>query len=96
MTNYSLAFAKGFDDYASIIETKGWYPEARRTFSGKQYRLTFYDPFRLRQEIEAELQRGRAFFEPNLVIVPSVNRQNMEKAIEYLIQSGGFSSLSPE
>jgi hypothetical protein len=58
--------------------------------------MTFYDPVRLRQEIEDDLQRGSVFFEPNLVVVPSVTRQNMEKAVRTLIQSGDVSALSAE
>lgn len=52
--------------------------------------------FRLRQDIEEELQGGRFFFEPNLVVVPSVTRENMEKAVKALIQSGDVSALSAE
>ena len=96
VTNYSLVFPQGFDDYASEAHSKGWFSEARLTFQEKQHRINFYDPTRLRQEIEGEFQRGSVFFEPNLVVVPSVTRQNMEKAIEILIQSGGIRALTAE
>ena len=96
MTKTSLAFPQGFDSYASEVEAKGWFAEAKLVLSGKQHRLTFYDPVRLGQEIEDQLQRGTAFFEPNLVVIPSVTRENMEKAVDILIQSGGVDSLSVE
>ena len=96
MTDNSLVFPQGFDDYASEVESKGWFAEATLTFLGKKHWMTFYDPVGLRQEIEDELQRGSVFFEPNLVVVPSVTRQNMEKAVKTLIQSGGVSALSAE
>lgn len=94
MEHYLLVFPQGFDDYASEVEAKGWFSEAKLTFLGMQYRMNFYDPARLRQEIEDDIQRGSVFFETNLLVVPSVTRQNMEKAVEMLIQSGGVGSLS--
>lgn len=96
MTNYSLILPEEFDDYASEVESKGWFSDARLHCQGRQYGLTFYDPVRLGQEIEGELQRGGVFFEPNLVVVQSVTRQNMEKAIDILIQSGSVGSLIAE
>ena len=67
--------------------------DARLHFKGRDYVLTFYDPARLAQEIEAELQRGGFFFEPNLVVVKSVTRLHMEAATEFLIESEGVNSL---
>lgn len=96
MTDGSLVFPEGFDDYAFEVESKGWFAGATFAFLGKKRRMTFYDPFRLRQDIEEELQGGRFFFEPNLVVVPSVTRENMEKAVKALIQSGDVSALSAE
>jgi hypothetical protein len=58
--------------------------------------MNFYEPVRLAQEIEDELERGSPFFEPNLVLVPSVTRQHMETAVEHLVQSGQLSSLVAE
>jgi hypothetical protein len=96
VTNYSLVFPQGFDDYAAEVEAKGWFGEASLTFAGRQHPMTFYDPGRLRQEVEDEIQRGRVFFEPNLVVVASVTRQNMERAVAMLIASGEVASLSAE
>lgn len=96
MTDNSLVFPEGFDDYAFEVEAKGWFLGATFAFLGKKHRMTFYDPVRLRQAIEKELQRGSVFFEPNLVVVSSVTRQNMEKAVRALIQSGEVSALSAE
>jgi hypothetical protein len=91
---YSLTFPQGFDDYASEVEAKGWFAEATLSFRGRQYRLSFYDAARLRQEIESEFQRGSIFFEPNLVVLPAVTRQNMEKAIDTLIRTRAIGALS--
>jgi hypothetical protein len=91
-----LVFPAGFDDYASEVEAKGWFADATLTIVGKKYRMCFYDPVRLSQEIEAELQRGKLFFEANLVVVQSVTRQNMESAVAALIRSGNVSALVAE
>jgi hypothetical protein len=96
VTDYSLVFPEGFDDYAWEVESKGWFGEARLTSMGRSYRIIFYEPVRLAQEIEDELKRGKPFLEQNLVVVPSVTRQNMETAVEYLVQYGQLSLLVAE
>jgi len=96
LKNHSLEFPKGFDDYASELESKGWFSEARLSFLGKKYRLSFYDPARLGQEVDADIQRGGVFFEPNIVVIPSLTRSNMEDAVAQLVESGGVNSLIAE
>jgi hypothetical protein len=96
MAGYSLIFPEHFDEYEWEVTSKGWFRHALLNVSGKDYRLIFYDPVRLCQTIEDELQRGCAFFEPNLIIVRSVNRSNMERAVELLVGSGQTSSLIAE
>ena len=93
VTKHQLILPQNFDEYAWEVESKGWFSGARIRFEGKDYILTFYDAVRLVQEIEAEFLRGGVFFEPNLVVVKSLTRQNMEAAIDFLIRSGGVKSL---
>lgn len=76
-----------FDDHAWEVEAKGWFGGAQLKAAGKTYKLNFYDPVRLAQEIEAVLATGRVFFEPNLVVVKSVTRGEMEQAAESLMSS---------
>lgn len=87
MSNSALVLPGDFHEYEWEVKAKGFFSEARLSVSGKQYRLNFYDHVRLRQEIESELQRRSAFFEPNLVVVNSVTRSDMERAAEVLVQS---------
>jgi len=96
VSRFSLELPADFADYEWEVEAKGWFSEARIVASGKQYRLTFYDPVRLGQEIESELGRDGAFFEPNLVIVQSVTRANMERAAALLARSGRAACLVEE
>ena len=96
MSDSSLIFPDEFEQYAWESESKGWFGEVRLELQGRRYRLTFYDPARLVQEIEKELQRGGTFFEPNLVVVPSVTRQHMEKAAAQLVKQAGLGLLVAE
>ena len=80
MSSCSFALPSDFADYEWEVTAKGCFSEARITVPGKQYRLNFYDAARLGPEIESELENGDAFFEPDLVIVRSVTRTEMERA----------------
>lgn len=96
MTTYTLTFPDDFDDFEWEVKSKGWFGDAKLNLLGKQYRLNFYDPVRLGQEIESELHRRTAFFEPNLVVIQSVTRSAMKSAVEILVRSGGADLLVSE
>jgi hypothetical protein len=96
MFPYLLIFPEDYEDYAWEVESKGWFGEARLEFSGRSYRLNFYEPVRHRQEVESELLRRDVFFEPNLIIVPLVSKLNMEKAVEFLVRTGQVNLLVAE
>jgi hypothetical protein len=96
MANFSFVLPSDFDDYEWEVKAKGCFAEAQMTIGGKHYRLNFYDPARLSQEIESELERGAVFFEPNLIVIRSVTRFGMQEAAEMLVQSGQVATLLPE
>jgi hypothetical protein len=75
---------------------KGWFSGAAMIVSGTRYQLNFYDPVRLRQTIEEELENGSLFFEPNLVIVKSVTGSEMEQAVRQLAESDQVKFLVPD
>lgn len=93
MKGHSLDLPQGYEEYASEVESKGWFSDAKLAYSGRRYRLSFYDPVRLAQEIDSEIQRGGIFFETNLVVIRSVTRPNMENAVTQLIERGDVPSL---
>lgn len=66
-------------------EVKGWLDGVIVHVQARRYRLVFYDPVRLSQEISDELAAGRVFHEPNLIVVPSVNQAEIERAIRDLV-----------
>lgn len=96
MSDFLFALPLDFADYEWEVIAKGCFSEALLTAAGKQYRLNFYDAVRLGQEIENELENGGVFFEPNLVVVRSVTKSEMERAAEQLVRSGLMVSLAPE
>ena len=96
MSSFSLDLPGDFEDYAWEVEAKGWFSEARIIVAERLYRINFYDLPRLTQQVESEFERGRIFFEPNLVIVQSITRVHMEQAVEALVQSGQVFSLRAE
>jgi hypothetical protein len=96
MPSFALVLPGDFDDYESEVKAKGFFSEARLSVSGKRYRLSFYDPVRLSQEIESELRRGELFFDSNVVVVNSVTRSDMERAAEALMKSSRDAFLIAE
>jgi len=93
MSGFSFDIPEDFSEYEWEVEAKGWFSGARLTVSGKHYHLNFYDPTRLNQEIQSEFNCGNVFFEPNLVIVQSATRANMERAATLLVESNRVTSL---
>jgi hypothetical protein len=96
VSSFSLELPTDFEDYERILESKGWFSEARIVVAERRCRINFYDLARLVQTAEGEFERGQIFFESNLVIVPSVTRTHMERAAEQLVQSGQILSLVAE
>lgn len=90
MINYKLELPDDFDDYAWEVESKGWFSGATALFGGRRFELVFYDPARLSQDIKDELDEGVAFLERNLLVVKSVDRNHMEKAIEFIARTGKY------
>lgn len=96
MIDYKLELPDDFDDYAWEVESKGWFSAATALFGGRRFKLVFYDPTRLAQDIEAELDEGVVFLERNLLVVKSVDRNNMDKAIEFIAKTGKYIDMVEE
>lgn len=93
---YSLIFPGHYDADHGEIESKGFFSGVILVTGRGRYRINFYEPVRLGQDIESEMQPGDPFFEPNLIVIPAVTRAHMERAIEWLMRTGQVSSLVPE
>jgi hypothetical protein len=88
---YEIHFEDDFDEYAWEVEAKGWF-DVDVTVDEVTVPFSFYDPVRLQQEIESDLSRDGVFFEKNMVVVRSVTRANIEKAMKRLERSGILSA----
>lgn len=88
MITHELVLPVDFQDYASEVESKGWFSGAVLLHLNNRYPLTFYEPVRLRQTIENELQNQPLFSEQNLLVVESVTEAAMRKAVDYAVAAG--------
>ena len=89
-----LVFEFGFDEHDEYeAESRGYRSHVWAELDdGSRHPLTFYDLTRLSQTLKDECSSGRSFFaEPGLVVVPVVNRANMEAAARTLASEGFFS-----
>ena len=94
-TEYDVSFQDWDDYWSAYAEPKGWYRGAHVRAGGRSYRLTFYDPARLAQEIADALASGAPFVaEPNTVVIQRVTKEDMILAIESLARRS-FADLEP-
>lgn len=83
-SEFELRLPPDFED--GLWDSKGYFEGAELVVEGKEYRLVFYNPVRLMQDAQEEVASVGSFFEPNLIVVESVKRDNMRKAVERIIK----------
>jgi hypothetical protein len=88
-----LIFEVPFDEYAqNDARDRGWLPYASvRTAPDATYKVTFYDAVRLAQDLESE----PFIADPGLIVLPEITLENMENAVQRLVESGYFDGLKP-
>jgi len=91
--DYELVWPADFDDYAWEVECKGWFPGLGIVIEGEVIQLTIYDPVRLGQDIEMELGLYGSSMFRRVIVVDTVTRENIEKAIAGLAKRGELVSL---
>jgi len=94
---YVLQFPPDYDTDEWIWTSKGYLPlelEVGGTPPAR-YSLTVFNPTRLAQDVDAELADNSVFHEPNLLVVPTVDRRSIQRAIEVLANRD-FRGLVPE
>ena len=63
---------------------------------GTRYPVFFYDPVRLRQDLDADASQGRPYAaEPGMIVLPAVTRAAIRQAVEQLVEDGFFRHLKP-
>ena len=93
-----LVFGPEHDERSKIEMTSRGYASHvfAETASGRYYSVFFYDPFRLRQDLESGAEYGTPFLaEPGMIVVPEVTKEAMEIAIKGLHKEGYFDYLQP-
>ena len=91
-----LFFTGDFDEVVVFeVEKKGYLQDAFvRMPDGFDIKVCFWDPTRLRQDLETDLGLGkRCFAEPGLIVVPAVTVDNMKAAVTQLYEDGFFERL---
>lgn len=95
--HYILHFPECWDERAEYeMPSKGYLSGAWvEHANGKLSPIFFFDPVRLRQELEMESSQGRPVVaEVGMVVVPEVTRETIRTAIELLIEDGYFDSIA--
>ncbi|ALV42857.1 hypothetical protein AU252_18250 [Pseudarthrobacter sulfonivorans] len=76
-----LVFPPDFGDYAWEVESKGVFWGAAVRIDDSLISVTFYEPTRLQQDIDAELETGRLFTVKRLLVIERVTIANMQSAV---------------
>jgi hypothetical protein len=98
LQQYTIEFPDWYDDRAVFeVTPKGWLDGiVVQLADGSRYQLCFYDPVRLQQTLNDDVELGKPFFaEPNLVIVPEITTKAVEAAVAGLVRDGFFDHLKP-
>jgi hypothetical protein len=84
-----LQFPPWYDELAEFEHmNKGYLEGVVLHYSNKRYRLTFYEPVRLRQDAEVEIQHEGFWAVQNLIVLPSVTREAITTLVKKLCDQG--------
>ena len=93
MKNYKIKLPDDFNEYAWEIESKGCL-EIDIEIYANVYTFNFYDPVRLNQTIQDDWDSNQYFFYENMVVIPSVNIENIESFIKNIINTPYLTSFN--
>ena len=92
---YTVVFPEDYDAQSEFETPSRGYLSGVvvQTTNGLRYRVFFYDPVRMQQDLEAE---GKGYLaEPNLILLSDVTTENIKRAVQGLWQDGYFKHLKP-
>jgi len=93
-----LVFKVPFDERTAFeIEQKGWCGIAAVEMpNGQRVDVFFYDPVRLAQDLQADIDSGKTCIaEPGMIVIPRITIPNIENAVQQLFREGYFNRLFP-
>ena len=73
---------------------RGCYSATIELANGDRFKVEYFDPVRLSQEVEAFLRQGSSFAYAGVVVIPEVTLTNMEDSLERLVKIGFFAELA--
>jgi hypothetical protein len=92
---YQIIFPDGLDDFDwADIEAKGWLDGVRLLLPDGERTLSIFDSVRLPQAIAVDVRRLGYFAANSLLVVPSVNREQIELAVSRMAERGFADLLS--
>ncbi|MGB6192441.1 MAG: hypothetical protein WBF42_08240 [Terracidiphilus sp.] len=80
------------------IRSKGWYELAELQLDdGSVVPLSFRDPVRLSQELQAHFASGKQYFSKrNLIILPELTEEAIRQTVADLLFKGVFKASGPD
>lgn len=90
-----VVFPDGFDERAAFeAPSKGWLSAQVEMKDGRSYYVYFTDPVRLQQDLDENVQLGKAYLaEPGLVVLPEVTVEAVQETVRALCAEGFFDRL---
>ena len=89
-----LLFDYTFDEMVALdVQDRGFWEHSKVQLENYSlHPIVFYCPTRLAQDLEEDARHGRPFvIEKGLIVVQSVTRENMERAVSVAAREGFFS-----
>jgi hypothetical protein len=78
---WSIQLARYLDEEPDMVATRGWLSGSIVELDGCRIPIAFYDPIRLAQSIDTQVRAAGYYCEGAVIVVPSVTRANIEKAV---------------
>lgn len=79
-----LILPTDFDDHGWLLESKGCYLDATVRWADRDFTVSFYDPVRLAQEVEADLEASGCAELARVVVVGRLTGDSMKAAARAL------------
>lgn len=93
-----IIYPQGFDvRWESEMVDKGYLNGVIVRFGDdSRFLLNFIDSIRLAQDLECEVESGSPFVaEPGMIVVPTVTKEVIRRAVEGLVKARFFETLKP-
>lgn len=77
--------------YQNLVVSKGCLDVCVEFSNGTMYKVAFYDRVRFIQTVDDELMRSDFFLEENVVLLDTVDRKSILRALEIIDSEGSYS-----